>query len=187
MGHVKVVELLIAHNADVNCKGQDEQTPLHFACRWGHLDIVKVLVDSGAQIDCKDRTGCMGGRTPLYATSWREHVEITKFLIRHGADINSKNDHGDTPLHNASWWGRLKVARILVEHGADASCKNNRGETPLDLASKGCSEDSVKDYKEGCAKTAEFLRSHIEILSKKQFRRRTRSETKSGGKKNRTH
>lgn len=41
-GHVEIVKLLIAHNADVNAQSSSGNTPLMYACAGGHTDVVKV-------------------------------------------------------------------------------------------------------------------------------------------------
>ncbi len=44
-GHLEIVKLLIANDADVNAKDNTGYTPLHWAAMHGHLDIVKFLVE----------------------------------------------------------------------------------------------------------------------------------------------
>lgn len=43
-GHVEIVKLLIAHNADVNAQSSSGNTPLMYACAGGHTDVVKVSI-----------------------------------------------------------------------------------------------------------------------------------------------
>lgn len=53
-GHVEIVKLLIAHNADVNAQSSSGNTPLMYACAGGHTDVVKVSWDSfslGLRVD----------------------------------------------------------------------------------------------------------------------------------------
>lgn len=45
-GHVEIVKLLIAHNADVNAQSSSGNTPLMYACAGGHTDVVKVSRDA---------------------------------------------------------------------------------------------------------------------------------------------
>lgn len=45
-GHVEIVKLLIAHNADVNAQSSSGNTPLMYACAGGHTDVVKVSGDT---------------------------------------------------------------------------------------------------------------------------------------------
>ncbi|XP_038940102.1 BRCA1-associated RING domain protein 1 isoform X2 [Rattus norvegicus] len=47
-GHLKIVELLLQHNALVNTTGYHNDSPLHDAAKNGHIDIVKVLLSHGA-------------------------------------------------------------------------------------------------------------------------------------------
>jgi len=45
---VKIVELLISKNGDVNAKGSDGRAPLHLAIANGNLDIAELLKKHGA-------------------------------------------------------------------------------------------------------------------------------------------
>jgi len=56
-GHEDVVELLLAHGADVNAKADNGETPLHFAARKGYTNVVKLLWLHGADVDAKDNHG----------------------------------------------------------------------------------------------------------------------------------
>lgn len=44
-GHVEIVKLLLAHNADVNAQSSSGNTPLMYACGGGHTEVVKVGTD----------------------------------------------------------------------------------------------------------------------------------------------
>ena len=60
-GDTNIAELLLSHGADVNAKGNDGQTPLHFAARQGQLQAVEWLVKRGADVNARDAKG----KTPL--------------------------------------------------------------------------------------------------------------------------
>ena len=47
LGHIDVVELLLAKGADVNAKGRDGFTPLHAAITDGHPDVADLLRQHG--------------------------------------------------------------------------------------------------------------------------------------------
>ena len=93
-GHMDLVDLLLANNADVNAKDDifvsdmpavfpstpGDSTPLHFAAFWGHLDVAKLL-------------------------------------LANRADANAKNSDGRTPLGSAESMGRHGVADLLRQHG----------------------------------------------------------------------
>jgi ankyrin repeat protein len=49
--NLKLCELLIEHNAQVNAKDNGSWTPLMYAARWGHMNVCKLLIASGADIN----------------------------------------------------------------------------------------------------------------------------------------
>ena len=53
----ELVEMLLAHNADVNASPTDGNTPLIIACDEGLVDIVKMLLKFGAEIKSRNRLG----------------------------------------------------------------------------------------------------------------------------------
>jgi len=57
-GHLKVVEYLIDHGANVNAKNSFNETPLHYSALNGHLKITEYLVYCGAYRNEKDCNVC---------------------------------------------------------------------------------------------------------------------------------
>lgn len=47
-GHSKVLELLLQHKGDPNCRANSGYTPLHLAASSGHVDCVRVLLANNA-------------------------------------------------------------------------------------------------------------------------------------------
>ena len=60
-GHSAMVELLIAHGADVNAVDREKRTPLQSAAWQGHESVVWLLLKHGADGD----QPCSQGATPL--------------------------------------------------------------------------------------------------------------------------
>ena len=66
--------------ADVNVKGYDGRTALHFAAHGGHEAVVKLLVVAGADINVRD---CDGRKALLVAVeNW--HEAVVKLLVEAG-------------------------------------------------------------------------------------------------------
>lgn len=53
-GHAEVVELLLAHEADVEAKDISGNTPLHVAAQSQQTKIVQKLLDTGADPDSEN-------------------------------------------------------------------------------------------------------------------------------------
>ena len=118
--------------ADVNAKGLDQWTALHFAANEGHYDVVCFLL-SRPSIDKESTSTIL--RTPLHLAIIRGNLPIVRALIKAGANKNAKDFDENTPLHLASEFGHFECIIYLVkECQADPLPKNKFGYTPSDIA-----------------------------------------------------
>jgi len=108
-----VVELLLAHGADVNARDNDGKTPLIFAALSGNKDVVELLLAHGADANARDSEDW----TPLLWAASDGYTDVVEFLLAHGADANARNSHGETPLHRAALRGNKAVVELLRQHG----------------------------------------------------------------------
>lgn len=83
--------------ADVNSKGDNDWTPLHFSCLSGNLNIVNLLLNKKANIDAETTLKF----TSLHIATQKGFEEITQCLIRAGAEVNCRDIYSNTPLHYA--------------------------------------------------------------------------------------
>jgi len=56
-GHREVVELLLAHGADVNAMSKYGDTPLHFAITHRNVDVATALYKAGADVNIENDDG----------------------------------------------------------------------------------------------------------------------------------
>jgi len=91
--------------ADVNAKGENNWTALHFACLTGNHDFVNLLLFNEAITDAETTLKF----TPLHIAAQKGHSEIVQLLINTGADINAKDLYNNSPLHYASQNGNKKI------------------------------------------------------------------------------
>ena len=75
-GHSKVLELLLKHNGDPNCRCNSGYTPLHLAASSGHVDCVRVLLENDADILVTDEYG----KTPIQTAELSSKHGIIKIL-----------------------------------------------------------------------------------------------------------
>lgn len=54
-GRIKMVNLLMSKNANIEAKTRDGLTPLHCAARSGHHEVVDILIENGAPIGSKTK------------------------------------------------------------------------------------------------------------------------------------
>jgi len=52
--HQSMLEYMVENGADMNTKGENVRTPLHFAAENGHLSVVEYLINQQTDIDAKD-------------------------------------------------------------------------------------------------------------------------------------
>jgi len=132
---ISMVQILLKHGADVNCRQDDLRTPLHLVAWYGELEVARVLLEHKADVDSRDNMG----KAPLHLLF--EHTvrcygnipDLAQLLLEHGADVNCQQNDLCTPLHLAARYGELKVVRVLLEHKADVDSRDNMGKAPLHL------------------------------------------------------
>jgi ankyrin repeat protein len=108
-----VLELLVAHGADLDATGAWGNTPLYFLTRWYNFDRYE-----------RARGGF-------------------EWLLAHGADPNVRcGPKHETALHAAVWRGQpVRCIGALLDHGADGDATRLDGRTPWTLAMRGGFDD----------------------------------------------
>mmetsp|Transcript_28664 Transcript_28664/g.37567 ORF Transcript_28664/g.37567 Transcript_28664/m.37567 type:complete len:439 (+) Transcript_28664:191-1507(+) len=130
--HLKVVELLVEKNADVNAIGATGWTPIHFAAYEGHLQVLQFLQHFGGQLDISIEDSsqalhlaCLGSHNPM----------IQYLLEQQEVDVNIAGSSGMYPLHLTAVMGNLEGTKMLVEQGGcEITKKCERLITPLHYA-----------------------------------------------------
>ena len=79
-GHIDIVSLLIAHNADINTQDDNGQTALHCAVRHGIEDIVELLITHKADIHATNNNG----QTALKIALQKNYEDIVQLLKNAG-------------------------------------------------------------------------------------------------------
>jgi hypothetical protein len=110
--HMKIVELLLAHKADVNATNGMGVAPLHLAAGAG----------AGPSVDEDHQVRRL-----------QERADLVPLLLARKADVNVRDTQGDTPLHIAARRSNQKVAALLLTHKADVNARNHQGQMPLDV------------------------------------------------------
>lgn len=114
-GHIDIVKLLLANDADPNipANNQFKVAPIHSACAISNYEIASLLIKNGANVNAKQ----MQGVTPLHTAAHNGQNELAKLLIESGADINAKMDNGHTPLFMADEKGFKETAELIKQSG----------------------------------------------------------------------
>ncbi|KAJ1465579.1 ankyrin repeat-containing domain protein, partial [Baffinella frigidus] len=102
-----VVQILLDHGADVNSKGYQGNTALHYACMSARVIVMRQLLKNGADVNVRtnvnydDPDDYAGGDTPLHDAITYRSMGAIKLLLAHGADISIKEGQGMNSLHMA--------------------------------------------------------------------------------------
>ncbi len=141
-GYYDTVNLLIKHNANINCKYKNF-TPLYIASRNGHINIVKKLIAMSADINIYGDDGS----TPYYVACQNGHHKIVKLLFEAGADTNiiyNNNNNNQTPLYIACYNRHFKTVEIILKYSKNnINNATSSGSFPLFEASKNGDLDIV--------------------------------------------
>jgi ankyrin repeat protein len=136
---VKVVEILLQHNPDLETPGPysdfyASRSPLLAAVYQGHPEIVQMLLQAGANIN----QSTSNGDRPLHYAIWTKlqasNEECLKILLEYHPDIDALDVQLDTPLHCVTDETPVLSIRRLINAGADPEISNRRGYTPVSMA-----------------------------------------------------
>lgn len=78
----EIVELLLDSGADIQQRGVNDYTPLHYAAARNDVKLIQLLLSRGA--DPNARTGIDDFTTPLEEAESRHHTESVQILKRAG-------------------------------------------------------------------------------------------------------
>jgi ankyrin repeat protein len=124
-----VAEVLIQMGVPMDTLGENEITPLHFACHHHNIKLVKMLIESGVDVNvCTHLVG-----TPLLeacSNPCAKTAELVELLLKNGANHvdhdnhdNQQKLHGITPLatlcHRSD--GDVAAIPLLIAAGADVN------------------------------------------------------------------
>jgi len=166
MGHTRVVEVLLAANANAEkgitySRGRHGPALLMSAAKFNRLGCIKCLLSAGVNVNAHNGSGFFPLR---YATIGLRH-ECMHLLLSNGASVYVRADLGTTPLH---WVLRLFIPcpsnhhgmfdrselewqndgelcmHLLLSFGADKDAKDEQGDTPLIYAVHGNHPNFVK-------------------------------------------
>ncbi|OXU16507.1 hypothetical protein TSAR_009114 [Trichomalopsis sarcophagae] len=114
-GSVRIVELLIKHNADVNVRQhRTGVTPLHIAVKRACHESVQLLLAAGADANVTTNLNI----TALHLAFEARDREMIASLLAHGADPNLPK-YGKSPLELSIECRWPDLARQLLQRGAD--------------------------------------------------------------------
>ena len=97
-GNIKLAQLLLENNADIEIKfSLDSRTPLMQAALNGNIEMLTFLISQKAYVDATNNFG----RTALIWASSYGHLDAIKLLLNAGANVHWIDGFGKTALKEA--------------------------------------------------------------------------------------
>lgn len=110
-GHTDVVELCIAHGADVNARRElDGCTGLYLAAQYGHVGVVEALIKVNADHSLHHK---ITDASPLYTAAESGHYTVVECLIAAKADVFHESQDRPAALIAANN-GHKDVVQVLT-------------------------------------------------------------------------
>lgn len=109
---VGVVDVLLAHGADVNAVSRNDHAnaPLHAAAAGGaDIGVMRRLLAAGARVDHRQS----GGYTALHEVAAIGNADVVRLLLEAGAEPDVRNGEGRTPAALARAAGHAALAEVL--------------------------------------------------------------------------
>ncbi|KAM6286344.1 ankyrin repeat and SOCS box protein 11 isoform 2-T3 [Spheniscus humboldti] len=113
-GHRECMEILLAHQVDIDQEDLQHGTPLYVACMYQRTDCVKKLLELGANVNVGKRLD-----TPLHAAARKSSVEVVVLLTDYGANPRCRNAELKCALDLAV--PNSKVEQVLLLREGPAS------------------------------------------------------------------
>lgn len=131
-GRTDRLQALVAAGADVNARGVDGMTALHWALLRSSRKGFAWLLEHGADPNV---IFTQNGTSATSLAAKQEDDWFLKEVLAHGGNVNIRNPlNGRTPLVEAMASGRNGNVRILISAGADMNTFDHLGMTPLAAA-----------------------------------------------------
>ncbi|XP_061899698.1 ankyrin repeat and SOCS box protein 12-like [Entelurus aequoreus] len=124
VGHLRCLELLLEHGAEIDSLDVKAQTPLFSAVSGKHLDCVAALLKAGADPNGSQYNNC----SPVLTAAREGDVDIIQELLRFGAEVDVRPKVPEWasnatacrgPLYISAVYGHLDCFKLLLLHGAN--------------------------------------------------------------------
>mmetsp|Transcript_2013 Transcript_2013/g.3280 ORF Transcript_2013/g.3280 Transcript_2013/m.3280 type:complete len:448 (+) Transcript_2013:140-1483(+) len=144
---LKLVQLLLCHDADVNARDANERAPIHQAVGSRRRDIVMLLLETNADLNAGCKAIGMGNNV-LHQAVMQGDARMIQAVLDAGTagamnggnnssdrlDVNHLGRDGWTPLGLAVRSNNSTAVKLLLDGGADKTVVMTNGRTALDLA-----------------------------------------------------
>jgi ankyrin repeat protein len=138
VGHLALVDLLLAAGANLHQSDASGHTALSLAATGGHLEVLNKLLHAGASVSE------VGQRAVLAAVATLGQTEVAQVLLAAGAEVDAFDSAtGATALMLAADRGHLAVLHALITAGANIALKDAAGMNAVARAAKHNRADAL--------------------------------------------
>ena len=110
-GHIKVIDLLLAHGVDIDDVDSSGESILHRCVHHGSISKVETCLNVGINMDITDRNG----DTPLIIAAKNGLEDTVQLLINSGCDTSIKNREGLDALEQSFCSNHTAVQSIFSD------------------------------------------------------------------------
>lgn len=144
-GQDKMVEWLLAHEANPIAQDQNGKTPADFATSQKHPQTAQIILDYVQLLKDEEQAYKAGDvetlrklllkderkYTVLHLMAQAGETLLVENEIKSGADVNLQTVNGFTPLHKAVVSENIEICKLLINAGADVNIGDIYNNTPL--------------------------------------------------------
>lgn len=155
---------------DINIRGENDWTPLHFACWNGNQMIVNLLFYNQGNLNLCGRNSI----TPSMVCCLKGNAKLMDHLITLKADTRQRDKNGNTLLHYAARSGSVDCMRVLLQKtDLDLFAKNFEGKAAIDCVKTEEQREILSEFsrrstereEERCIKIASVENENFLILN----------------------
>lgn len=146
-GLPKMINLILALDADLAIVDENNWSALHYASARGHQSALLLLLHAGMDINAQTNEQY----TALHLSCLNGHQGCVKALLYYSehmrveVDKNQTTKMGDTALHLAAKWGFTEIIDTLLEYGVRIDSPNRWGHTASDYAHSSFVEEQLQN------------------------------------------
>eukprot|EP01113_Clastostelium_recurvatum_P021438 TRINITY_DN2540_c0_g1_i2.p1 TRINITY_DN2540_c0_g1~~TRINITY_DN2540_c0_g1_i2.p1 ORF type:complete len:2019 (-),score=594.67 TRINITY_DN2540_c0_g1_i2:668-6724(-) len=138
-GHLKCIEVLLEHGAEVDAVDHLQRTALLHAAKNGHRNICALLASHDADLDHVDTSNNTASHYAA-AYGWADCLEL---MVEKGAHPHMDNDWKVSPLAIAMMKGHLRCAEILLKRSDKVDVNSVKDDNGLTLVGQAISAGPV--------------------------------------------
>jgi len=143
----RLVNMLLAWDADINLTNKSGYTALHNACGSGEVGAVRALIDARADLNIKSNNGA----APVHVAVINKQPEVLDVLKELRSNLDMPAFGGNTPVHEAVLQNSPDLVQKLFDLNADINIESGPDNdfcTPLRMAMERKRKKAMKKLKE---------------------------------------